>query len=65
MMIQVGRIITMNDKTISQQNEIKIQKNIQDRVLKLESYNNIHKDFTKSEMVDKIKKIIESEVNKK
>lgn len=55
----------MNDKTISQQNEIKIQKNIQDRVLKLESYNNIHKDFTKSEMVDKIKKIIESEVNKK
>ena len=55
----------MNDNSTIQQNEIKIQKNIQDRVLKLESYNNIHKEFSKPEMVEKIKKIIESEVNKK
>lgn len=51
----------LNEKTKTEQ---EIKDNIQKRVLRLERYNLIQKEFSAQVMEDKIRKIIEEEVGK-
>ena len=52
-----------NPLTISEELKAK-RKNIENRIIALEKYNYNQKDYSQNEMVEKIKKIIEEEINK-
>lgn len=56
----------MEDKELTvreeKEKELQIQKNIEDRVRKLERSNYVNKKFSSEEMVKKIRKIVEEEV---
>ena len=58
--------ITMEDRELTareeKERERQIQKNIEDRVRKLERSNYINKKLSSDEMVKKIRKIVEEEV---
>lgn len=54
-----------NEDTLTISEELKAKRKIiENRIISLEKYNYNQKDYSQNEMVDKIKKIIEEEINK-
>lgn len=53
-----------NKKEIIMEKDVEKRKNIRKKVIFLEKYNYNQKEFSREEMLSKIKKFIEEEVNK-